>query len=125
MSCSARPTLGERPGLSTTPRHSSDDRIIACSGQKASHVAVYTQETLALTGAPLGLNARAAAVGSDNYVATVTPAEGYAGGRPLLLSLVEDGVPLAQPRLVTDGDVKGGRYVSGMVDIYAGSGPAN
>jgi hypothetical protein len=81
-------------------------------------------EVLALTGAPLGLNARATAVGSDNYVATVTPAEAYAGGRPLLLSLVEDGVPLAQPRLVTDGDVKGGRYVSGMVDIYAGSGPA-
>jgi hypothetical protein len=82
-------------------------------------------EVLALTGAPIGLNAWAAAVGSDNYVATVAPAEDYAGGRPLLLSLVEDGVPLAQPRLVTDGDVKGGRYVSGMVDIYAGSGPAS
>ena len=81
-------------------------------------------EVLALTGAPLGLNAQAAAVGSDNYVATVTPAEDYVGGRPLLLSLVEDGVPLAQPRLVTDGDVKGGRYVSDMVDLYAGSGPA-
>ncbi len=82
-------------------------------------------EVLALTGAPLDLKAWAAAVGSDNYVATVTPAEDYAGGRPLLLSLVEDGVPLTQPRLVTDGDVKGGRYVAGMVDIYAGSGPAS
>jgi len=81
-------------------------------------------EVLALTGAPLGLNAQAAAVGSDNYVATVTPAEDYVGGRPLLLSLVEDGVPLAQLRLVTDGDVKGGRYVSDMVDLHAGSGPA-
>jgi hypothetical protein len=28
-------------------------------------------------------------------------------------------------RLVTDGDVKGGRYVSGVVDIYAGTGPAS
>jgi hypothetical protein len=30
----------------------------------------------------------------------------------------------AQPRLVADGDVKGGRYVSGVVDIYVGNGPA-
>jgi hypothetical protein len=41
------------------------------------------------------------------------------------VSLAEDGVTLAQPRLVTDGDVKGGRYVSGVVDIYAGTGPAS
>jgi hypothetical protein len=26
---------------------------------------------------------------------------------------------------VTDGDVKGGRYVSGVVDIYVGTGPAS
>jgi hypothetical protein len=65
-----------------------------------------------------------AAVGLDNYVATVTPAEQLVGGRPLQLSLNEDGVALAQPRLVTDGDVHGGRYVSGVVDIYVGTGPA-
>ena len=65
-----------------------------------------------------------AAVGFDNYVATVTPAEQLVGGRPLQLSLNEDGVALAQPRLVTDGDVHGGRYVSGVVDIYVGTGPA-
>jgi hypothetical protein len=65
-----------------------------------------------------------AAVGLDNYVATVTPAEQLVGGRPLQLSLTEDGVALAQPRLVTDGDVHGGRYVSGVVDIYVGTGPA-
>jgi len=64
-----------------------------------------------------------AAVGLDNYVATVTPAEQLVGGRPLQLSLNEDGVALAQPRLVTDGDVHGGRYVSGVVDIYVGTGP--
>ena len=28
-------------------------------------------------------------------------------------------------RMVTDGDVKGGRYVSGVVDIYVGTGPAH
>ena len=31
---------------------------------------------------------------------------------------------LAQPRLVTDGDARGGRHVSGVVDIYVGTGPA-
>jgi hypothetical protein len=70
------------------------------------------------------LNTWVAAVGNDNYVATVTQAEQLVGGRPLQLSLNEDGTALAQPRMVTDGDVKGGRYVSGVVDIYVGTGPA-
>jgi hypothetical protein len=58
-----------------------------------------------------------AAVGDDGYVATVTPAEAGPGNRPLLLSTVEDGIAQAQPRLITDGDVKGGRYVSGVVEL--------
>jgi hypothetical protein len=44
---------------------------------------------------------------------------------PPQLSLVEDGVTLAQPRLVADGDTQGGRYVSDVVDVYAGVGPAH
>jgi hypothetical protein len=79
---------------------------------------------LAAAGVRLGLNTWVAATGDDNYVATVTPAEQFVGGRPLQLSLNEDGAALAQPWLVTDGDVKGGRYVSGVVDIYVGTGPA-
>jgi hypothetical protein len=63
-----------------------------------------------------------AAVGSDGYVATVTPAEATIGGRPLLISLSEDGVTLARPRLVADGDVKGGRYVSLIVGLVIGHG---
>lgn len=63
-----------------------------------------------------------AAVGSDGYVATVTPAEAWPGGRPLLISLNEDGNQLPAPRLVTDGDIKGGRYVSGVYDLVAGRG---
>ena len=82
-------------------------------------------EVLAAAGIRPTLNTWVAAVGDDNYVATVTPAEQFAGGRPLQLSLNEDGVALAQPRLVTDGDVKGGRYVSDIVDIYVGTGPAH
>jgi hypothetical protein len=63
-----------------------------------------------------------AAVGSDGYVATVTPAEAWPGGRSLLISLDEDGTPLTAPRLVTDGDIKGGRYVSGVYDLVIGHG---
>jgi hypothetical protein len=63
-----------------------------------------------------------AAVGSDGYVAVVTPAEAVVGGRTLLLSTSEDGASLAQPRLVTGGDVKGGRYVSLVVDLVVGEG---
>jgi hypothetical protein len=69
-------------------------------------------------------NTWVAGVGSDDYVATVTPAEAWVGGRPLLISLTEDGVTfLSQgegPRLVTDGDIKGGRYDSGMDDLVVG-----
>jgi hypothetical protein len=82
-------------------------------------------EVLAAAGIRPTLNTWVAAVGDDNYVATVTPAEQIVGGRPLQLSLNEDGSTLAQPRLVTDGDIKGGRYVSDIVDLYVGSGPAS
>lgn len=57
-----------------------------------------------------GLNTWVAGVGSDAYVAVVTPAEQWVGERPLQISLNEDGTALAEPRLVVDGDVKGGRY---------------
>jgi hypothetical protein len=63
-----------------------------------------------------------AAAASDGYVATVTPGEAVYGGRPLLMSLVEDGMALTQPRLVVDGDVKGGRYVSGTTKLVVGQG---
>lgn len=68
----------------------------------------------------MGLNTWVAAVGSDGYVAVVTPGEAWFGGRPLLLSLQEDGIPLAAPRLVPDGDVYGGRYVFDVVDLVVG-----
>jgi hypothetical protein len=61
-----------------------------------------------------------AAVGSDGYVAVVTLAEASVGGKQLLFSTAEDGVSLSQPRLIVDGDVKGGRYVSLVVDLVVG-----
>lgn len=79
-------------------------------------------EVLAAAGIPIGPTTWVAAVGSDGYVAVVTPAEALVGGRPLLISLVENGTALAMPRLVVDGDVKGGRYVSLLVDLVVGEG---
>ena len=67
-----------------------------------------------------GLNTWVAGVGSDAYVAVVTPAEQWVAQRPLQVSLNEDGTALAEPRLVVDGDVKGGRYVWDLVDLVVG-----
>lgn len=93
--------------------------------QRHTEVGPSLAEVLAAAGIRPTLNTWVAAVGDDNYTATVTPAEQWVGGRPLQISLNEDGVTLAQPRLVTDGDLKGGRYVSDMVDLYIGTGPAS
>jgi hypothetical protein len=76
----------------------------------------------ARAGLRIGRDTWVVAVASDGYVATVTPGEARFGGRPLQISLVEDGVALAQPRLVVDGDVKGGRYVSGVTKLVVGEG---
>ena len=77
---------------------------------------------LAAAGSPSCPTTSVAGVGSDDYVAAVTPAEATVGGRPLLISLNQDGTPLAQPRLIADGDVKGGRDVSDLVDLVIGQG---
>lgn len=87
-----------------------------------------TPQTHTESGPPLSLVLLAAgilplpdikvvAIGGDGYGAAVTLAETYVGGRELLVSTVEDGVALTQPRLVPDGDVKGGRFVSGVVTL--------
>jgi hypothetical protein len=72
-----------------------------------------------------GPNTWVAAVGSDDYAATATPFEAFVGGRTLMLSLNEDHVALTQPRLIAGGDVKGGRYVSGVDNLAVGEGPAS
>jgi len=79
-------------------------------------------EVLRAAHVPLGLDTWVAGVGDDGYVAVVTPAEQWVGGKYLQISLNENGSPLAEPRLVVDGDVKGGRYVSGLVDLVVGQG---
>ncbi len=112
--------------LARLPAETLDVSFGGPSGEQThTEVGPSLLEVLALAGVAPTLNTWVAAVGDDNYVATVTPAEQIVGGRPLQLSLEEDGVVLAQPRLVTDGDIKGGRYVSDIVDIYVGNGPAS
>jgi hypothetical protein len=96
--------------------------LAGTASQTHTEIGPALAEVLWAARLPFGLNTWVAAVGSDGYVATVTPAEAFVGGRPLLISLNEDGVAQAQPRLVTDGDVKGGRYVSGVDNLVVGQG---
>jgi hypothetical protein len=59
------------------------------------------------------------ATGADGYRALVSYGEAAPdfGNRGLLVATSEDGKPLARPRLVVPGDVKGGRYVSDLVRL--------
>lgn len=60
------------------------------------------------------------AVGADGYAALVAYGEVSPdfGNRGILLAVTEDGTELARPRLVVPGDVKGGRYVSDVVELH-------
>ncbi|BBG03852.1 hypothetical protein PSA01_43780 [Pseudonocardia saturnea] len=59
------------------------------------------------------------AVGEDAYRALVSYGEVSPdfGNRGLLVALTEDGKALERPRLAVPGDVKGGRYVSDLVEL--------
>jgi len=59
------------------------------------------------------------AVGADGYAALVSFGEisPEFGDRGVLLATAEDGKALERPRLVVPGDVKGGRYVSDVVEL--------
>ncbi|ODT97781.1 MAG: hypothetical protein ABS81_29410 [Pseudonocardia sp. SCN 72-86] len=65
------------------------------------------------------LNFAVLAVGADGYTAAVAYGEISPdfGNRGIMLATTEDGTPLARPRLVVPGDVKGGRYVSDLVTL--------
>jgi hypothetical protein len=63
--------------------------------------------------------------GADGYEVVLSYGEiaPTAGNRPAILSLTEDGVALAAPRLAIPGDVMGGRDVSQVVHVELGSAP--
>jgi hypothetical protein len=96
--------------------------LAGASPQTHTEVGPGLVAVLRKAGFPIHRDTWVAAVASDDYVATVTPGEAVFGGRSLQLSLAEDGVALAQPRLVADGDVKGGRYVTGVTKLLVGDG---
>ncbi|MEV4360900.1 molybdopterin-dependent oxidoreductase [Nonomuraea sp. NPDC049625] len=64
------------------------------------------------------------ATGSDGYRAALAWAEldPAFSGKKVLLAVTQDGAKLDKegPRLVVPGDVKGGRYVSGVVRLHVG-----
>jgi hypothetical protein len=64
--------------------------------------------------------------GADGYEAVLSYGEiaPTFGDRPALLSLKEDGVVLAAPKLVIPGDVLAGRDVSQVVHVELGSAPS-
>ena len=107
--------------LASLPQHTLNVTFEAGTAtQQHVEVGPTLQAVLAAAHIRTDLGTWVAAVGSDGYIATVTPAEAWVGARPLLISLSEDGTSQDTPRLVTDGDVKGGRYVSGVVDLVVG-----
>jgi hypothetical protein len=67
------------------------------------------------------------AIDSDLYAAIVAYGEidpGF-GNKPVLLSIEEDGQALVQPRLVVPGDIRGGRYVTDIINVILGEAPAH
>ena len=59
-------------------------------------------------------------IGADGYQALISYGEMAPGlgNRAVLLATSQDGAPLARPRLVLPGDVKGARYVSDVVELH-------
>jgi hypothetical protein len=109
--------------LASLPAHTLQVSFLAgTASQTHTEVGPTLQAVLRAAHVRADLNTWVAAVGSDGYVAVVTPAEAWIGQRPLLVSLNEDGQPLSQPRLIVDGDVKGGRYVSDVDELVVGEG---
>jgi hypothetical protein len=137
---SPAPTAGFTPGTVTVEQGSHTTTLTAAQlaalppeTLRASFLAGTTttnvtevgpslDEVLRAAHVPLGVGTWVAGVGDDGYVAVVTPAEQWVAGKHLQISLNENGAPLSEPRLVVDGDVKGGRYVSGLVDLVVGQG---
>ncbi len=60
------------------------------------------------------------ATGADGHAALVSYGQVSPdfGNRAVLLATAEDGKNLAHPRLAVPGDVKGGRYVTDVVELH-------
>jgi hypothetical protein len=99
--------------LAALPQHTRTVTFVSGSGaQKHVETGPSLAAVLGAARVQTTRTTSVAASATDGYVAAVTPGEASSGGRTLLVSLVQDGAPLTRPRLVVDGDVFGGRYVS-------------
>ena len=124
------PTTLDAAALAARPHTAVDVAFQSSKGAERHH------EDGVLLAALLPVSALALAPGRKNDQATLavtaTGADGYAstvsygeidpdlGNRGILIATAEDGKPLARPRLVVPGDVKGARYVSDLVELRVG-----
>ena len=124
------PTTLDAAALAARPHTAVDVAFQSAKGAERHHEdgvllsALLPTTALALT--PGRKNDQAAlavtATGADGYAATVSYGEidPDLGNRGVLVATAEDGKPLARPRLVVPGDVKGARYVSDLVELHVG-----
>lgn len=130
----ARPTLFSVAGLAALPGHSLNVSWSTTKGGSQHHV--EAGPLLVDVLAKVGPRFAGVKNGELRGVVVVTGADGYevvfsygeiaptVGNRQALLSLKEDGVALAAPRLVIPGDVLGGRDVSEVTHVELDSAPS-
>ncbi|GAA4183083.1 molybdopterin-binding oxidoreductase [Streptosporangium oxazolinicum] len=118
--------------LRSLPQHTVRVRYQSSRGtEKHTFTGPLLGDVLALTKPRLDAETKndqlrffVAATGSDGYRAIVSLSEldPAFSGKKVLLAVSQDGASLDAegPRLVVPGDVKGGRYVSGVVHLHVG-----
>jgi hypothetical protein len=124
------PTTLDAAALAARPHTAVDVAFQSAKGAEHHHedgvllASLLPVSALALT--PGRKNDQAAlavtATGADGYAATLSYGEidPDLGNRGVLVATAEDGKPLARPRLVVPGDVKGARDVSDLVALHVG-----
>jgi len=131
----ARPTLFSVADLAALPGHSLDVSWSTTKGGTQHHAEAgpLLIDVLAKVGPRFDTRVKngelrdfVVVTGSDGYEAVLSWGEiaRTLGNRLALLSLKEDGVVLAAPRLVIPGDVLGGRDVSQVVHVQLDSAPS-
>jgi len=126
-----RPTLFSVADLAALPAHSVDMSFSTHNGtQHHGEAGPLLIDVLAKVGPHFDRRVKngelrdfVVVTGADGYEAVLSYGEiaPAFGDRPALLSVKEDGVVLAAPRLVIPGDVMGGRDVSEVVHVELGS----
>jgi hypothetical protein len=130
-----RPTVFSVADLAALPSHSLDVSSSTRSGGTRHHVEAgpLLVDVLAKVGPRFDRKVKngelrdfVVVTGADGYEAVLSYGEiaPTFGNRPAVLSLKEDGVVLAAPRLVIPGDVLAGRDVSQVVHVELSAAPS-